>query len=307
MNNFFYIFRGSRSGLFGFCITVLLLAIAILAPLVAPADPNVQNVADAFAPPTWAHPFGLDVFGRDTLSRVIYGSRVSLSIGFFSVLLGGTIGTLVGVFSALQGGRVDRVVMWATDVIMSFPTLILGILVVVALGTNFLNTMIAVAIAMAPKFVRYARGPTLSIREQDFVQGAIASGAGRARVFFRHVLPSILGPITVMGALWVGIAIRIEASLSFLGVGVQPPTAAWGTMLKDGVEAMLFTPWLAFFPGLAIMITILGLNLLGDWLRDVLDPHLKSLARRAAPDEAGVGAEAGQTPVFSSEEAARIG
>ncbi|MFC1491503.1 ABC transporter permease [Nitrospinota bacterium] len=307
MSGFFALFRGSRSGLVGFAITATLLCMALFAPWLAPADPNVQSVADQFAPPIGSHPFGQDNFGRDTLSRVIYGSRVSLTIGFLSVLIGGTIGTLAGIFAALQGGRADRLVLRFTDVLMSFPTLILSILVVVALGPNFINTVIAVAVAMVPKFIRYARGPTLSIREQEFVQGAVAAGAGRVRVLFRHVLPLVMGPVTVMGALWVGIAIRIEASLSFLGVGVPPPTAAWGSMLKEGVEAMLFTPWLALFPGLAIMITILGLNLLGDWLRDIFDPHLKSMFRAAESDGERAGMEAEQVPAFSNEEMARLG
>ncbi len=307
MKNFFYIFQGSRSGLTGFCLTLFLVLVAIFAPVLSPADPNVQNVADAFAPPTWEHPFGLDTFGRDVLTRVMYGARVSLTLGLFSVLVGGSIGVLLGVLAALQGGKIDQIITQMTDVLMSVPTLILSIIVVVALGTNYFNIVIAVAIAMMPKFIRYARGPALSVREQEFVQGAIAAGAGKWRVFFRHVLPSVLGPVAVMGALWVGIAIRIEASLSFLGVGVQPPTSAWGSMLKDGVEVILFTPWLAFFPGLAIMITILGMNLIGDWLRDIMDPHLKSMARRPEADKDQSGAEVGTVPQLSSEEVARMG
>ncbi len=307
MKNFLYIFQGSRSGLAGFCLTLMLVLVAIFSPFLSPADPNVQNVSDAFAPPTWNHLFGLDAFGRDVLSRVMYGARISLTLGLFSVLIGGSIGTLLGVYGALQGGKVDRVITQVTDVLMSVPTLILSIIVVVALGTNYLNIVVAVAVAMTPKFIRYARGPALSIREQEFVQGAIAAGAGKSRVFFRHVLPSVLGPVVVMGALWVGIAIRIEASLSFLGVGVQPPTSAWGSMLKEGVEAILFTPWLAFFPGLAIMITILGMNLIGDWLRDIMDPYLKSMARRSEGDRGQSIGGIDKVPLLSSEEVARMG
>jgi len=300
-----HLFRGSKSGVVGFSVTAALILLALAGPALIPADPNFQRISDAYAPPSWAHPFGLDIYGRDTLARVIHGSRVSLFIGFVAVAFGGFLGTLIGALSALEGGRMDRVVVRATDILLSFPTLILGVIVIVALGNRFTNVVAAVSVAMLPKFVRYARGPTLAIREQDFVQGAIALGAGRARVFFRHVLPSILGPVMVMAALWVGIAIRIEASLSFLGLGVQPPTPAWGTMLKEGVESMLFTPWLALFPGLAIMVTIFGLNLLGDWLRDVVDPYVMSLARRA--DEAGAAEAPGTAPSFSREELARMG
>lgn len=300
-----HLFRGSRSGVVGFCLTAVLVAAALFGPALIATDPNLQSIADAYALPSWAHPFGLDIYGRDTFARVIYGSRVSLFIGFLSVLLGGTIGTLIGALSALEGGRADRLVIRATDVLLAFPTLILSVIVIVALGNRFTNVVAAVSAAMLPKFVRYARGPTLAIREQDFVQSAIALGAGRARVFFRHVLPSILGPVMVMAALWVGIAIRIEASLSFLGLGVQPPTPAWGTMLKEGVESMLFTPWLALFPGLAIMLTIFGLNLLGDWLRDAVDPYVMSLARRAEGE--GAAEAPGAAPLFSREEMARMG
>ena len=299
------LFRGSRSGVVGFAITAALILLAFFGPALIPADPNLQSIANAYAPPGWAHPFGLDIYGRDTLARVVHGSRVSLFIGFASVLFGGTLGTLIGALAALEGGRADRFVVRATDILLAFPTLILGVIVIVALGNRFTNVVAAVSAAMLPKFVRYARGPTLAIREQEFVQSAVALGAGKGRVFFRHVLPSILGPVMVMAALWVGIAIRIEASLSFLGLGVQPPTPAWGTMLKEGVESMLFTPWLALFPGLAIMVTIFGLNLLGDWLRDAVDPYIMSLARRA--EEPGAADAPRAAPSFSREEMARMG
>ena len=300
-----HLFLGSRSGVVGFCLTAVLLLAAVFGPALIATDPNLQSITDAYAPPTWARPFGLDIYGRDTFTRVVYGSRVSLFIGFVAVVFGGTLGTLIGALSALEGGRVDRFVVRATDILLSFPTLILSVIVIVALGNRFTNVVAAVSAAMLPKFVRYARGPTLTIREQDFVQSATALGAGKARIFFRHVLPSILGPVMVMAALWVGIAIRIEASLSFLGLGVQPPTPAWGTMLKEGVESMLFTPWLALFPGLAIMVTIFGLNLLGDWLRDVVDPYIMSLARRAEGE--GDAKAPGAAPTFSREEMARMG
>ncbi|OGL58444.1 MAG: hypothetical protein A3I72_11310 [Candidatus Tectomicrobia bacterium RIFCSPLOWO2_02_FULL_70_19] len=300
-----HLFRGSRSGVVGFGLTAMLLLAAVFGPALVPTDPNLQSIANAYAPPSWAHPFGLDIYGRDTFARVIHGSRVSLFIGFVAVVFGGTLGTLIGALSALEGGRVDRFVVRATDILLSFPTLILSVIVIVALGNRFTNVVAAVSAAMLPKFVRYARGPTLAIREQDFVQSATALGAGKARIFFRHVLPSILGPVMVMAALWVGIAIRIEASLSFLGLGVQPPTPAWGTMLKEGVESMLFTAWLALFPGLAIMVTIFGLNLLGDWLRDVVDPYVMSLARRAEGE--GAAETPGAAPAFSREELARMG
>ena len=308
MRKLCFLFRVGWGGVIGLCLTLVLIAAALLAPLVAPADPNALGVEGTYAPPSLAHPFGRDSFGRDTLSRVLYGSRISLVIGFVSVLIGATAGSLLGVVAAYRGGRIDRVILRATDVMLSFPTLILGLLVVVALGPDVTNATIAVAVTLVPKFVRYARGPGIAVSRREFVQGAIAAGAGNLRVIFRHILPSVISPVAVMAAIWVGIAIRIEASLSFLGVGVPPPTPAWGSMMREGVEAMLFTPWLALFPGLAIMVTILAMNLLGDWLRDVLDPHMVSMFREA--DSPGEGAERAPVRVSSyssGDEIARLG
>lgn len=308
MKNLLFLFRVGRGGVIGLCMTVALTVLAASAPLVAPADPNAMGVGETYAPPSLAHPFGRDSFGRDTFSRVLHGSRISLVIGFVSVLIGATLGTIVGIAAAYRGGRTDRAVLRMTDVMLSFPTLILGLLVVVALGPSVTNVTIAVAVTLVPKFVRYGRGPALAVCQREFVQGAVAAGAGDLQVIFRHVLPSVISPVAVMAAIWVGIAIRIEASLSFLGVGVPPPTPAWGSMMREGVEAMLFTPWLALFPGLAIMVTILAMNLLGDWLRDVLDPHMMSMFREAGPPGEGAEMTPGRASAYSAgEEMARLG
>jgi peptide/nickel transport system permease protein len=258
----------------GLVLLVVLVASALLAEVIAPYDVRVQNMKERYHAPDHRHWMGTDEFGRDVLSRILVGSRVSLSIGIGSIIAAMTVGVLLGVYSGLKGGWIDQVLTRVIDSLMTFPSLLLGILAVSALGPGTGNTAIAIAIAFVPRFARVSRGPTMVLKESEFIMAARACGATDARVIRRHILPNLVGEVVVMGSLWVSTAIIVEASLSFLGLGVQPPTPSWGMMIKQGVNDMNLAPWLAVSPGLAISLAVLSFNLLGDGLRDLLDPKL---------------------------------
>jgi peptide/nickel transport system permease protein len=266
--------RSLRSGglVTGAVIVVVMIALACAAPLVAPYDPNAQDVLSVLADPSAAHWFGTDQFGRDVLSRVLFGARISLYVGFVSTLAGVAIGTAIGVVSGYYGGIVDRLIVAATDVLLSFPQLIMGLLLVAVLGASLTNLIIAIAVTAVPAFIRMARGSTLSMRERDFVDACKALGYGDLRIMFVHVLPNILDEIVVMASLWLASAIRTESTLAFIGLSVPPPTATWGGVVRDGFDNLLDAPWLAVFPSLAILAVMIGLNLMGDGLRDASDP-----------------------------------
>jgi peptide/nickel transport system permease protein len=266
--------RATRSGglAAGLVMVGVMLAIAIAAPWIAPYDPNDQNVILTLAEPSAAHPFGNDQFGRDVLSRVIWGARVSLFVGFIAILFGVVIGTVVGVISGYYGGAVDRLITAGTDVLLSFPQLIMGLLLVAVLGPSLYNLILAIAITAVPAFVRIARGSTLAMKERDFVDACRALGYGDLRIMFLHVLPNILDEVTVMASLWLATAIRTESTLAFIGLGLPPPTATWGGIIREGFDNLLDAPWLSIFPSLAILIVMIGLNLIGDGLRDATDP-----------------------------------
>ena len=257
----------------GLAIALAMVAIAIAAPWIVPFDPNEQNVLLKLEPPSVAHLFGTDEFGRDVLSRVIFGARISLFIGAFATFAGVLIGTVIGVVSGYFGGLVDRLITAATDVLLSFPQLIMGLMLVAVLGANLFNLILAIAITAVPAFIRVARASTLAMKERDFVDACRALGFGNPRIMFLHVLPNISDEVVVMGSLWFAAAIRTESTLAFIGLGVPPPTASWGGIIRDGFDNLLDASWLSIFPSLAILAIMIALNLIGDGLRDATDPR----------------------------------
>jgi len=267
--------RATRSGglAIGLVLALAMVAMALAAPWLAPYDPNAQDVLLKLEPPSAAHPFGTDDFGRDVLSRVIYGARISLFVGAVATLVGVLVGTIIGVVSGYFGKFVDRVITALTDVLLSFPQLIMGLILVAVLGASLTNLILAIAITAVPAFVRVARASTLAMKERDFVDACRSLGFGDGRIMFMHVLPNILDEVVVMGSLWFAAAIRTESTLAFIGLGVPPPTATWGGIIRDGFDNLLDAPWLSIFPSIAILVIMIALNLIGDGLRDATDPR----------------------------------
>jgi len=269
------VFLRNRIAVVGFFLTLALILLAFFAGYITPYDPDEQNVYSRLTSPDLKHWFGTDSYGRDTLSRVIHGSRVSLTVGVCSIMIGMIIGSLAGMFAAFESGKIGNLIMRAVDVMMCFPAEIFAILFLVMIGQGIDKLIFAIGVVMAPRFARLAYGTTLSIREREYIEAARALGAKRPRVVLKHIFPNILGEILVMCSLWTATAIRVEANLSFLGMGIPPPTATWGNMVRTGVSQLTNAPWLAIFPGLAIMVAVLAFNLIGDGLRDVMDPKLQ--------------------------------
>jgi peptide/nickel transport system permease protein len=257
-----------------FCV-VMLVAIAVFAPVIAPYDPLTQSVLNANLQPSADHWLGTDQFGRDVLSRVIFGSRSSLLLGVLSPLVAAVAGSILGVTAGYFGGIVDRLVGRLIDLLLAFPALLLGILVAAALGPGFWELVAALAVSFAPRFARIARASTLSVRNEPFVEAAVASGVRNQVIIVRHILPNIAGPIVVVLTLWIATAIRLEATLSFLGLGTQAPQPSWGNIIRDGLNNLFGSAWPIISAGMAIAITVLAFNLLGDAVRDVLDPELR--------------------------------
>ncbi len=247
--------------------------VAAFGQALAPYDPLAMDFTARFAPPSLAHPFGTDDFGRDLLSRVMYGARVSVQVAFIAVGISASAGVTLGVTAGYLGGWVDEVIMRVMDVIFAFPAVLLAITVMAILGRGVENAMIAIAIVYAPIFARVTRGAVISVRDREFVTAARALGQTHTRIMWAHVLPNALGPIIVQTSLSLAFAILAEAALSFFGLGTQPPDPSWGRMLAEGRGFLGQAPWMGIFPGLAIMVSVLGFNLLGDGLRDVLDPR----------------------------------
>lgn len=274
-NRLWITFRRNRTALVGVFLAVVVTLAAVLAPWISPHDPLEQDVYYRLKGPEPGHPLGVDDFGRDVLSRILWGARTSLIVGSASVLVGLMAGTVLGIVAGYKGGQAEYVIMRAVDVLLSFPTLVMGLLVMAILGSGMTKLILAIGIVMSPRFARVAHGPTLSIREQEFVMAARAVGANDMWILRRHVLPNILGELLVMASLWMATAIRIEANLSFIGLGVSPPTPTWGNMIRDGVKWLTNAPYLSTFPGLAILITVMAFNMVGDGLRDVADPKLQ--------------------------------
>ncbi|MDQ6917603.1 MAG: ABC transporter permease [Pseudomonadota bacterium] len=268
-------FNTNKTSWIGLAVFLIVIALAIFAPVLAPFDPNDQNILEKLRPPSSEHWLGTDSFGRDTLSRILYGARVSLVIGIVSTLAAMLIGTAIGMLAGWHGGRIDTVTMQAMDVLLAFPSLILGLILVAMLGPSMHNIIIAIALTSIPPFARIARAPTIAIKEREFVLAGRALGYSDTRLLAGHILPNILPEILVMGSLWLANAIRTEASLAFVGLGVKPPTATWGGMIREGFENILDSYTLALVPSIAILVVIFALNLLGDGLRDAIDPKLK--------------------------------
>ena len=270
--------RAARARLAPFGAAVLLLAItvALLAPVVAPYNPLKQNLNNTLARPDWTHVLGTDNVGRDVFSRVIYGTRVSLVAGFGSVVIAVLAGGLLGLLAGYAGGRVDNLVMRMMDAVLSFPPLVLALALGAVLGAGLTGVVIALGVVYTPTFARLMRGQVLSITAREYVDAARALGAPGWRIAWSHVLPNATAPIVVQASLSVAFAILAEASLSFLGLGIQPPAASWGSMINAGRGYLQQAPWIVFGPGAALFVTVVGLNFVGDAIRDALDPRLRA-------------------------------
>jgi len=254
----------------------LMAATGVSAELIAPYSPTANDFAAMMEAPSWAHPLGTDQFGRDLLSRIIYGARTAMLVGLSSALVGGVVGLVLGVGSAYFGGKTDLMLQRVCDVLMAFPLIILALAVVAIFGTGVQNVIIAITVPLVPRCARVVRSSALAIREVAYVDAARALGFGHARIILCHMVPNVMAPFLIMVTAFVGQAVLAEASLSYLGLGVQEPVPAWGLMLQGGAEDFAQTaPWIAIFPGLAIVLSVLGINLFGDALRDTLDPKLR--------------------------------
>lgn len=265
----------NRTALIGGIIALLIVLVAIFAPLLAPYDPLAQDPFIRLEPGNAAHWLGTDDFGRDVLSRIIWGSRVSILIGTVSIFLGMVAGTILGMLAGYLRGKTETVIMRGIDVMMCFPDLIMAIAVTAALGSNMTNLILTIAIVMTPRFARLAHGSLLTLKESEYVIAAQSIGAGLPRILGLHILPNIFGDLLVAGTLWIGVAIRLEANLAFIGLGVQPPTPTWGNMIRQGVDVLINSPGISIYSGLSILITILSFNMLGDGVRDMIDPKLR--------------------------------
>lgn len=271
-----------RSGVLGLVIFLIVVFAAVLAPVITSQDPFEQNLSDSKMPPAWnedgdwTHPFGTDSLGKDIYSRVIYGARVSLLVGLFGVLIAGALGLIIGAIAGYAGGRLDAFIMGGVNLILSLPYLLFVVFIAAVLGRSLLNVILIFGITDAPIFARVTRGEVLRIRNSGYVESAISAGARWPRILFDHIIPNLIGPLITLATFEMSAMIFYEAGLGFLGLSVPPneyPT--WGNMLAAGRKYMTSYPWIASFPGLAIMFTSLGMNLVGDWLRDVLDPRLR--------------------------------
>jgi ABC-type dipeptide/oligopeptide/nickel transport system permease subunit len=270
-----------RSGVIGLVMFLIVVFAAVFAPLIAPYDPLEQNLRDAKLPPawyeegSWEHPLGTDNLGRDLFSRLIYGARVSLTVGFFGVLIAASLGMVFGAIAGYIGGRVDTIIMAVVNLVLSLPYLLFVVVIASILGRSLINVILIFGITDSPIFARVTRGEVLRLRQSGYVESAVSAGAGTARIIFDHIMPNLIGPLVTLGTFEMSRMIFYEAGLGFLGLSVPPSVPSWGNMLEAGRKYLTSYPWIALWPGLAIMWTSLGMNLLGDWLRDVLDPRLR--------------------------------
>jgi peptide/nickel transport system permease protein len=275
-------------------LLVVLIIPAIFADVIAPYSPTAGKLSERLQPPAWVggkvvagvelskagswdHPLGTDLQGRDILTRIIYGARISLTVATISILIAGTIGTTLGLMAGFFGGNIDHLVMRTVDIALSIPGILLALVLAVALGPSFQTVIIVIVVVFWSRYARLVRGETLGIKSQDFINRARVAGASNARIIARHVFPNVVNTIIVLATLEVGQVILLEASLSFLGAGLPRPTPAWGLMVAQGRDLIVSSWWVAFFPGLAILLAVLSMNLMGDWLRDKLDPKLRNV------------------------------
>jgi len=267
--------RRNKAALFGSMLILAYIITALMAPIIFPGNPSAPNLSKALERPSAAHPLGMDELGRSILGRVIYGSRISLLIAVGVVVVGLLVGVPLGLISGYYGGRVDFFIQRVTDTLLAFPGFLLALALVSVLGVGLKNTIISVGISMVPIYIRLVRGCALSVREQTYVEAAKAVGTRNRVILLRHILPNVMIPITIQTSLGMGTAILFAAGLGFLGIGVQPPTPEWGAMLGSGRAYLFHAPHVATFPGIAIFLAVLGFNLAGDGLRDVLDPRFR--------------------------------
>jgi len=267
-------FKKNRPAVLGLIMGIAVMTIAICAPWLATHDPLEHAIPSRLDPPSREHWLGTDAYGRDVFTRIIYGSRISLLVSFASVGFGFLIGALWGMIGVMTGGWFGSVLMRGVDILMTFPTLIIGLVVMVILGRGVPNLILAIGIAMVPRFARIAYGSTTSLINSDFITATKAIGVSKFRLLIKHIFPNISGNLCVMATMWLAATIRVETALSFLGLGVSPPTPTWGNMIREGINH-LSSPWLAIYPGVAILIATLAFNMLGDGIRDISDPRLR--------------------------------
>lgn len=267
--------NANKTSWVGIVTMAVVILIAIFAPLLTSHDPLEQNILDKLKGPSAEYVLGTDSYGRDIWARLVYGAQISLWIGTVSIAIAMVIGSIIGMIAGYFGGKLDLVIMQAMDVLLSFPSLILGLMVVAMLGPSIGNLIFAIALTAIPPFARIARAPTVSVKERDYIEACRALGYSHPRILVVHILPNIFPEILVMGSLWLATAIRVEASLSFIGLGVRPPTPTWGGMIREGFEHILDSAWLSIAPSIAILVVVFALNMIGDGLRDVVDPKLK--------------------------------
>jgi peptide/nickel transport system permease protein len=270
----------TRLTIVGLILAMLVVVMAAGAPLMTTQDPTVQDASQRLMGPDAVHIFGRDTFGRDIFARVLYAGRISLTVGIGAVALGATLGTVLGLLAGYSGHWMESLFMRGVDMLMAFPSLLLGLVVLAVLGTGLEKMILSIGIVLAPPFARVVHGTTLSLKQREFVEAARSLGAPHLRIVARHILPNVIGETLVLAGVLTASAIRIEASLSFIGLGVSPPAPTWGNMIRDGTPVLLNAPWLSLVPGLAIVISVLAFNLVGDGLRDILDPRAPRLTPR---------------------------
>jgi len=266
-----------------FILIFLLILPGVFAPYLAPHNPIKGSLGARLKPPAWvaggslSHPLGTDKVGRDILSRIVYGARVSLSVSIVAIVVSGAIGVTLGLIAGYFGGKTDALIMRLVDISLGLPVILIALVFVAVVGPSFSTVIIVTSFLLWARYARQVRGETLSIRERDFISRARVAGASHMRIMFRYIFPNVINTLTVLATLQIGAIILLESTLSFLGAGIPRPTPTWGSMIADGRELIVVAWWIAFFPGLAIMLTVLSLNLLGDWLRDYLDPKLRNI------------------------------